>query len=363
MLVELGNPKRVSPIDSFAPDAPAVTYLNLPDSLHVDEAGDETDVAHYGVSDDFDVAAIRQHFGEMRFDGVTHLPGHEALLSVIHPLSGLWPQHGHVDPSWVWAEDQRLADQIAEWYGIPVGRPDNVEDTHWTFHGRSLPPGVIPASMSPQLLTLNGGLDAQWLQMFSGAAQAGVAGTATATSATSLTGVAGMGTSKYINSWVVCTTTGVYGLILSHTDTVLTIDRWYNPATPGGAAGSTPGATEKYVILPSAPPAMFMGLSATAGESAAHTTLAGEITSAGGGLIRKICPVAHSAGASTGTLTPVFTANGSDTLPVTIAQVMVGSSIVAASAVGNRFEKSLGTTATLSLSGDQLTVTLTVTLS
>lgn len=363
MLVELGNPVRTNPSPGTNPTAPAVTYLNIPDSCHVLGDGTEGDVAHYGVGGDFDAAAIRAEFGQMRLDGVTHLPGHEALLTIIHPLHGLWSQHGTEDPSWVWSDNDELARQLSDWYQVPVGRPGDMEDTHFTKAG---PPGVIPAASidRPQLLTLNSGLDAQWIQMFSGAAQTGAAGTATGSSATTLTDSgASWGTTAYIGAMVVTTTTGRYGYIVSHTGTVLTIDRWYNPASPGGAAGSTPGSTEKYVILPCAPPAMFMGLSATASELASHTTLSGEITTASGGLIRKICPVAHSAGASTGTLTPVFTANGSDTLPVTIAQVMVGASIVAATALGNRFEKSLGTTATLSLSGDQLTVTLTVTLS
>lgn len=359
MQVQLGNPARLNPHPGTNPAAPAVTYLHIPDSFHYDEDGNDTDVAHYGVSDDFVEAEIRRHFGEMRLDGVSHLPGHEALLSIIHPLSGAWPFHGQEQPSWVWSDNERLAQQLSEWYQIPVGHPDDLEDTHFTKAG---PPGVIPAASidRPELLTLNSGLDAQWLQMFSGAAQAGAVGTSTGAAATTMTDSgATWGTTAYVGAWVQCGT--VYGYIKSHTGTVLTIDRWYNPATPGGAAGSTPGATTAYMILPSAPPAIFMGLSATAGENATHTTLAGEITTASGGLIRKICPVAHSAGATTGTLTPVFTANGSDSLPVTIAQVMVGPSILAATAVGNRFEKSLGTTATISLSGDQLTITLTVT--
>jgi hypothetical protein len=43
-------------------------------------------------------------------------------------------------------------------------------------------------------------------------------------------------------------TTTVYGLILSNTTSVLTIPAWYTVAT--GAAGSTPGTTEAFTLLP-----------------------------------------------------------------------------------------------------------------
>jgi hypothetical protein len=47
---------------------------------------------------------------------------------------------------------------------------------------------------------------------------------------------------------VVPGTTTVYGLILSNTTGVLTIPAWYTVA--GGAAGSTPGATEAFTLKP-----------------------------------------------------------------------------------------------------------------
>lgn len=212
------------------------------------------------------------------------------------------------------------------------------------------------------MTTLQSGLDSQWRQMFAGAGQAGATGTSTATAATTMTDSgATWGTTAYVGGWVQCANR--IANILSHTGTVLTLDRWYDPTNRGGAAGSTPSSTSAYVILPSAGPSDFMGLSANASavNAAVDTTLPGEITTSGGGLIRKICPVAHTAGASTGTLTPVFTANGSDTLPVTIAKTGVSGSIL--STLPNRYNTLLSTTATLSLSGDQLTITSTITLS
>ncbi len=202
--------------------------------------------------------------------------------------------------------------------------------------------------------------DIEWLAAIGSVA--GEGNTATGTSATSLTR---SGASWTTNQWayyvVVTTTTTRYGNIISNTGTVLTIDQWYDPAAPGGAAGSTPGTTEKYVILNTAMGSMFMGLTANASAVASgDTTLPGEITTASGGLIRKIGTLTHTASASTGTVVAVFTANGSDSLPVTIAKMGISPSIK--STVNNLLQTLLNATATLSASGDQLTVTDTITL-
>lgn len=200
--------------------------------------------------------------------------------------------------------------------------------------------------------------DLMWLQ--SVGITAGAAGTSTGTSATSMTDTgATWGTTAFVNAVVVCGNR--YANILSHTGTVLTIDRWYDPTNPGGAAGSTPGATTAYVILPTALPAMFMGLSENSSAVVnGDTTLTGEITTAGGGLIRKVGTLAHTAGATTGTVTATFTANGSDSLPVTIAKMGLSPSIL--STMPNLFLTLLNATATLSVVGDQVTVTETITL-
>jgi len=79
-------------------------------------------------------------------------------------------------------------------------------------------------------------------------------------------------------------------------------------------------------------------------------------------LIRKICPFAHTAGTNTYTLTPVFTANGTDTLPVTIAKMGTFVSLIASDVTDTMFHEDLiSPTATLSASGDNLTISLTVT--
>lgn len=93
---------------------------------------------------------------------------------------------------------------------------------------------------------------------------------------------------------------------------------------------------------------------------AGDTSLTGEITTGGGGLVRAQATYAHTGGASTYTLTKTFTANGSDSLPVTIAKVGVFN---ASSSGTMPWSTLLSSTATLSASGDSITVTETITLS
>ena len=65
--------------------------------------------------------------------------------------------------------------------------------------------------------------------------------------------------------------------------------------------------------------------------------------------------------ATTYTRTPVWTANGSDSLPVTIAKMGVFCSMVVSAVLAMMFETLLSASASLSSVGDQLTVTETVT--
>lgn len=111
-----------------------------------------------------------------------------------------------------------------------------------------------------------------------------------------------------------------------------------------------------------APPATFNYGALTAnngsGFAATDTTLAGEITTGGGGLIRAQMTFAHTTGTNTSTLTRTWTANGSDTLPVTIASWGVFN----AASVGTLgVEGALNATATLAIIGDSTTVTFTLT--
>lgn len=159
-----------------------------------------------------------------------------------------------------------------------------------------------------------------------------------------------------------------FGIIQSNTsaaNSVLTIDRWYDaaalPGTAGTAAASTPAAGA-WTIPPGNAPGAYMGLTATATAAVdGDTALTGEITTAGGGLIRALGTYAHTAAATTTTLTKTYTANGTDALPVTIAQMGVFQGVLVA-ASRMIFRTVLNATATLSASGDQLQVTHTTTL-
>jgi len=91
--------------------------------------------------------------------------------------------------------------------------------------------------------------------------------------------------------------------------------------------------------------------------AATDTTLTGEITTASGGLVRAGGTVAHTTGASSSTVSNTFTANGNDSLPVTLAK----AGLLNASSSGTMiFETLFTTTATLSASGDSLALTWTI---
>ena len=108
-------------------------------------------------------------------------------------------------------------------------------------------------------------------------------------------------------------------------------------------------------------PAAFNYIALTASTTApalADTTLTGEITTVGGGLLRAQATYAHTGGTNVTTLTKTFTANGSDVLPVTIAQIGVFN----ASTSGTLgYHTALSSTATLNVSGDNVTCTETIT--
>lgn len=105
----------------------------------------------------------------------------------------------------------------------------------------------------------------------------------------------------------------VYGVIVSNTATVLTVDQWYNPASATGAAGTTPNATGQYQILPGQNPASWLALSSSAAApTSADTTLATEATT--NGFARAVGSYSHTAAATTYSLVKTFTAAGSLTV-------------------------------------------------
>lgn len=218
-------------------------------------------------------------------------------------------------------------------------------------------------------MLVNSGLDA--MAALLGGDVAGFTGTASGTpTATTLTATATpFVASAYIGHIVVASTSGVlaYGVVTANTTSVLTVDQWYAPASPGGAATTTPGAACTYVLLPGNAPYWYMALGATnTAPGNTQTTLAGEITTAGGGLIRKLATYAYTAAVGSGgtnpyTLTGTFTGNGSDSYPVTAFNV--GLFNTKTGATGRMmFNTALSASATLSASGDAVTVTSTITV-
>jgi hypothetical protein len=189
--------------------------------------------------------------------------------------------------------------------------------------------------------------------------------TATASSATSITATGTpFSASAYVGQHVIASGTVLtYGVITANTTSVITVDRWYNPAAPNGAAIGPPGATDKFFVMPGAAGVPYMALTQNTGAAAAtDTVLTGEIVGAGAGLIRQLCAYAHTTSANTYTLTGTFTANGSDSLgsPVVVAKIGTFDSLVQPGVMFH--ETLLPSTATLTAVGDQLTVTQTVTM-
>lgn len=199
------------------------------------------------------------------------------------------------------------------------------------------------------------------------ASTGGLEGTASATTATTLTGTGfteSTGTNTgHVGKIVACgpnasgTGSTVFGIIISNTTTVLTVDQWYNPGTL--AVGTTPNATCKFQILPGGSPAFYMGLTTNAtAPSATDTSLAEELS--GSGWTRAQCTYAHTTGASTYTLTKTFTS--ADGTARTIKKMGIHNALSNAGTPAQLvFESEIPSPPTL-VSGDTITVTETVTI-
>jgi hypothetical protein len=118
-----------------------------------------------------------------------------------------------------------------------------------------------------------------------------------------------------------------------------------------------------------------MGISvATRVFTAADTVLTNdgstvsELWFSGGGLRRRLASWSHTGGTATYALANTFTANGSDTLPQTIAKIgifqhYVNTTVTTSNSGILLFQTLLSATATLSASGDNVLCTDTVTIS
>lgn len=185
----------------------------------------------------------------------------------------------------------------------------------------------------------------------------GVSGTiATASSATSLTATGTPFTSdQWKGATVVAeesTNAPVFGNIGSNTTGVLTVDAW---RTGDDTAGTTPGATANYLILPTCR-ARYMGLTENASAAAAtDTALTGELTT--GGASRALATYAHTGGTSTYTMAKTFSITAS--FPAIHKGALFTASNTTAGGV-MPFVAVLNADANV-ISGDSLAVTATIT--
>lgn len=228
-------------------------------------------------------------------------------------------------------------------------------------------------------MRVNNGTDIEAKSLGGDAVVAGSTGTASAApTATTLTDSTKSGTWT-TDCWKghIVVVGAVYGVVLSNTTTVLTVDLWHNFATPGGAAGTTPANGATYGIVPGQAPAWYMGLSvATRALNAADAfltndgTTISELWASGGGLNRAIAAWAHTTAATSYTLTKTFTANTNDNGNATATVHRCGIFLCNVTAApttttsGPMFtETDLNADAVLVPSaGDQLTVTEAVTI-
>lgn len=206
-----------------------------------------------------------------------------------------------------------------------------------------------------QAKAMGGGTVSGWGATATGAASAATATTLTNGSAAFPTaGQALAGAIVAVGPNSSGTGSTVFGVIVSNTATVLTVDRWYTAATL--AAGTTPNATGQYQILPGQMPAMFLAVTSDATAPAAtDTTLTSEATTSG--FTRALATWAHTAAATTYTLTVTFTASGTLTIN---KEAVFGAANTTAGGV-MPFESAEPSPPTL-VSGDTLTQVITVTI-
>lgn len=181
-------------------------------------------------------------------------------------------------------------------------------------------------------------------------------GTSTAVTATSLTNTgAAFPTAGQGLAGQVVVSGARYGIIVANTATALTIDQWYDPSSTAGASGSSP-ATGVYVIVPGQGTASWQALTQNATAPAAtDTVLTAEIVTAD--FARAVGTYAHTAAATTYTLTKLFTSTSTVTIN---KEAVFGAANVTAGGV-MPFESAMPSPPTL-VSGDTLSEVITITI-
>lgn len=218
-------------------------------------------------------------------------------------------------------------------------------------------------------LRTNAGDDLQALVMGGGlaaGADTNLFGFATSVTATSLTNTGAAWTAARYKGHIVFagpntsgTGSQVFGVILTNTATVLTVDRWYNATTL--AAGTTPNGTASYVIAPGGAPAWWFAMTENADAPVdTDVQLTAElVVGSSAGLERAILSWAHTAGASSYTLSKTFTLTGATAR--TINKAMVCNSAVDSADQLMLFETAMPNPPTL-VTSDQLTPSYSITI-
>lgn len=191
-----------------------------------------------------------------------------------------------------------------------------------------------------------------------GGSSLGTTGSATSPTGTGFT-CTGLTASAHVGKLV--TLGGTYGVITANTTTTVTVDQWYTPGTAASAATPSAGT---YVILPGQAPAMFMVLTGNVtAPGPTDTTLTGEITTAGSGMLRKLATYAYTAPATSYTMAATFTYTSTDQTAGSVSFQKMGmfDTATPGSAGIMQFETPF-TQATLTATGDAVTVTQTVSM-
>lgn len=202
---------------------------------------------------------------------------------------------------------------------------------------------------------LNLGVDKQSFEI--GGGTYGATGSATSPTATGFT-CSGLVSSAHVGHWVQLG--AVFGVITANTATTVTVDQWYTPGTYAGGAATPSAGT--FIIMPGAAAAIFMAITTDSGAPVAtDTVLTSEGSTAGSGMLRKAAAFAHTTSATNYTMTVTFTYTSTDNGTTRVyAKIGMFDTLTPVSGI-MQFESLLNFTASLSITGDAVTVTQTVT--
>lgn len=190
-------------------------------------------------------------------------------------------------------------------------------------------------------IRVNSGIDCQ-ARALGGDTIAGLTSGTFSSAPTGTTGTVATGgwtTNGLVGHYIV--SGAVFGIIISNTATVATVDYWHQGTSPGSVtAGTTPSNGATFDILPGNAPARWLALSvATLAVAATHTFLTNdastvsELWNATGGLNRVFAlTYTHTAGVASYTLSNVFTCTATDNGGATVTVHRCGVFLVGVTA-------------------------------